>query len=124
MRLPQRTRPRPHVAFVFAALLALPAAARGAPQGRSYELRIQNNSRYQIQRVYVSSSEDETWGADQLGDRILRPGAAHTIGELAPGKYDLKFVNEEGVACVLRDVAIFKDTSWLLTNKILVKCYS
>ena len=130
MRLPPRFRPGPfRAALLFASLCALSAAAPPGPrdasaaQAQRYQLKIQNHSRYQIQRLYMSSSEDENWGPDQLGERVLRPGSAHTISDILPGKYDLKLVNEDGDPCVLRDVSILKDVDWVLTNKILVKCY-
>lgn len=91
-------------------------------QGRRYSLRIQNDSRYDIHRLYVSRGEEEKWGPDQLRDNILRSGSSYTLTNIVPGEYDIKFVDEDGDKCILRNIAIFKTTSWVLTTKWLVDC--
>ncbi|HEX8144119.1 MAG TPA: hypothetical protein VF553_16075 [Pyrinomonadaceae bacterium] len=91
-------------------------------QGRRYTLRIQNDSRYDIHRLYMSSSEERNWGPDQLGRHILATDTAYTITDITPGEYDIKFVDEDGDSCVLKNVAVFKNTNWVLTTDWLTRC--
>lgn len=92
------------------------------PQKR-YWLKITNNSRYDIYHLYVSSSENEAWGPDQFGDFVLEAGGgSFTLTDLVPGDYDIKFVDEDGDACVLRDISIFQNKNWALTTNWLTQC--
>jgi hypothetical protein len=101
-------------------LAALPQTANA--QGRRYILRIQNVSRFDIHRIYVSPSDSRNWGPDLLGDDVLRSGSAFTITDIRPGEYDIRFVDEDGDACILNDIAIFRSTSWTLTTAWLLNC--
>lgn len=114
--------------FFRAALLALvagiPAVLPWAAdaQDRKYSLKIQNDSRYDIYRLFMSESDEEEWGPDQLQTVVLESGETYTLTDIKPGEYDIKFVDEDGDECVLRDVAIFENTSWVLTTQWLVRC--
>lgn len=130
MRIPPRISRPLRLAFLCAAVFGLlmtmpPSAQKTADaQARRYQLRVQNDSRWDIHRIYMSSSEEDNWGPDQLGRRILRSGTAHTITDIIPGEYDIRFVDEDGDKCDLRNIPIFKNTNWVLTNRILLNCYS
>ena len=90
---------------------------------RRYWLKITNNSRYDIYHLYVSSSENENWGADQFGDFVLQAGGgSFTLTDLIPGEYDIKFVDEDGDECVLEDIAIVQNKNWSLTTSWLTNC--
>lgn len=119
-------RPFLFCAIIVALLASIPATVTNhvEAQGRRYSLRIQNNSRYDIYRLYVSSSDEDRWGPDQLRDDVLETGSAYTLTNIRPGEYDIKFVDEDGDTCILRDIAIFKDTSWVLTTRWLLNCES
>jgi len=107
------------VLFVGMPLLAPSSVNAGAHR---YRLRINNNSRYDIHRIYVSSAESSRWGHDLLGDGILSSYGAFTITDIVPGEWDIKFVDEDGDVCVLRNVKVFQDLSWSLTTAWLVDC--
>ncbi|OLE51769.1 MAG: hypothetical protein AUG51_21135 [Acidobacteria bacterium 13_1_20CM_3_53_8] len=112
---------------LFALLLSAPAstghaAVKTAEAQRRYTLAVANSSKYDIHRLYMSSSEDRNWGPDQLGDYILKSGQSYTISDIVPGEYDVKFVDEDGDECVLKNIQIFKNTSWELTTKWLTQC--
>ncbi|HMF57426.1 MAG TPA: hypothetical protein VK619_13870 [Pyrinomonadaceae bacterium] len=112
---------------LFALLLSSPtstghAAGTAAEAQRRYTLAITNNSKYDIHRLYLSSSEDRNWGPDQLGEEILKTGQLYTVTNIVPGEYDVKFVDEDGDECVLKNIQIFKNTSWTLTTQWLTRC--
>ena len=90
-----------------------------------YSLKITNNSRYPIHSLFVSSTEDNEWGPDQLGEGkndTLDPSETFTLTDLVPGEYNIKFVDPDGDTCILKDIKIFKNESWSLTSAWLEKC--
>jgi len=89
---------------------------------RGYSLSIQNDSRYRIREIYMSSSREESWGRDHLGDKILSPGSVFTISGISAGEWDVKFVDEDRDSCVLRRISITENTSWTLTTNWLLHC--
>jgi hypothetical protein len=98
---------------------AIPAFA----QASRWSLRIRNSSTFDIHRLFVSSSDFESWGPDQLGSRVLRGGGGlFTLTSIRTGEYDVKFVDEDGDACVLRRVLVTRHLTWELTNNWLLRC--
>ena len=92
-----------------------------------YSLKIINNSRYQITKLFVASTEDNQWGPDQFGsgkNDVLDPGETFTLTDLVPGEYNIKFVDPDGDTCVLKNIKIFKNESWSLTSAWLEQCGS
>jgi|GEM_PF-591267 len=61
----------------------------GGGGGDEVRFTIQNNSDEDIWYVYLSPSEDTTWGPDQLGSSILWAGDSHDF-YVTPGTYDLR----------------------------------
>lgn len=89
---------------------------------RRYTLKITNSSRFDIDEVYISSAEEDDWGEDMLDTDILSTNQYFTIYNIVPGEYDIKFVEGDGDECTLRNIAIFKNTAWIITTKWLEKC--
>jgi hypothetical protein len=99
-------------------------AAQAYAQNR-YSLKIVNNSKYDIYGLFVSSTEDNEWGPDQFGGGkgdILKSGESFTLTDLVPGEYNIKFVDEDGSPCILRNTKIFKNEAWSLTSAWFEKC--
>jgi hypothetical protein len=108
------------VSFALVALLAsaLPVAA----QSSRYSLRMQNNTGYDIYQVRLSSVSDDTWHRDLLGSGVFGDGTSFTITQIAPGNYDVLFVDEDGDACQLHNVAIYNNLNWNLSLRWLLNC--
>ena len=87
-----------------------------------YSLRIRNNTRWEISRIYMSTAETDNWGPDQLGDNVLRSGGSYTMTGIRPAEYDIRFIDEDNDQCVLRNIQIFENTYWTLTSDWLVRC--
>ena len=90
--------------FIAAACLAVgvSAAVPAFAQASRWSLRITNSSSFDIYALYVSSSDLEKWGPDQLGTRILKGGGGtFTLTSIRTGEYDVKFVDEDGEDVVL-----------------------
>jgi hypothetical protein len=95
---------------------------RQEPETALVEFTTQNDSAYEIRYLYLSSTQKDSWGPDRLNDHILKPGTEYTITDLLPGKYDIRFVDNDKDECILKNIDIFKDTSWVLTSDWLTKC--
>jgi hypothetical protein len=89
--------------------------------GSRYSLTIHNDSQYSIYRIYLSSSESDTW-IDQLGSGILLPGHTFTITDIQSGEYDVKLEDEHGCSCRIMRVDIFENKSWKVTGEYLDSC--
>jgi hypothetical protein len=59
-------------------------------QGSRYALTVHNRSRYQIDRLFLSSTDENNWGPDQLGQRVIYSNSDFTLTNIRPGEYDFK----------------------------------
>jgi hypothetical protein len=104
-------------------VMALPAFSHAQPQGRA-EFMVVNNSDYDIHQLFLSPTHKDSWGPDQLGDKVIEhSGGSFTLHGIPCAHYDIKVVDEDGDACVIEDIIMCKDhTHWNLTNKELARC--
>ncbi|MGG5811608.1 hypothetical protein [Falsiroseomonas sp. CW058] len=56
------------------AAAALLAALAAPAMAQDPSFRVNNRSNQVINEIYVSSSNDNSWGADRLGANVLQPG--------------------------------------------------
>jgi len=108
------------VLFAFAAL-ALPMSSKAQPQRA--EFMINNRSSFDIYHMFLSPEDKDTWGPDQLGEKVIRSGDSFTLNDIPCGEYDIKIVDEDGDACIVEGIVMCKDhTHWDLTNSELARC--
>ena len=94
-----------------------------APSAASaYRLTIKNNSKFSMHEILMSPSGGNNWGIDRTGDAILKPGDTFTLKDIAPGQYDLKFVNEDGNLCILKSMKISDHVAWTITPQWALDC--
>jgi len=118
-----QTKTRKTVLAVSFALMAILASALPVAAQSSHYLRMANNTGYDIYQVRFSSVSSGIWPPDLLGSsRIFRDGSSFTITSISPGRYDIAFVDEDSDVCVVRDVAIYQDLSWNLSQSWLLNC--
>src|SRR4051794_10944958 len=109
------------VALVSLAALTLPAPAHAA--GKKAAVKVVNKSDWEIHHFFLSSTEDDEWGPDQLGDQVIGTNESFTLKSIPCDSYDVKLVDEDGDECVVDDVDICGGAeSWTITNKILLGC--
>ncbi len=79
------------LAISILAIAALACSTTGGGGGgrESVSLTVVNNSSVDIWYVYISPSDQETWGDDWLGDHVIEAGESYTITGIQPGTYDL-----------------------------------
>ena len=109
------------VALVSLAALTLPADAHAA--GKKAAVKVVNKSDWEIHHFFLSSTEEDEWGPDQLGDDVIGKDESFTLKNIPCDSYDVKLVDEDGDECVVDDVDICGGAeSWTITNKILLGC--
>ena len=102
--------------LIAAALAAVCTTATAA------ELRIRNQSLWDIHYIYLSSSDDPNWGPDQLESDILEAGGTLRLHGVACGNYDIKLIDEDSDVCEIRDVRLCGDKVWTITSEALLEC--
>jgi hypothetical protein len=96
---------------------AIPAFAERAT------VKVINQSKWEIHHLFLSPSESENWGPDQLEDEILAKGSSITITNIPCDTYDVKVVDEDGDECVIEQADLCNDNSyWKITDKALLAC--
>lgn len=105
------------------AALLLCAISLPAFAARKASVKVINQSKWEIHHLYLSSSEEEEWGPDQLEDSILAKGDSFTLTHIPCDTYDIKVVDEDGDECVIEQVDLCNDHSyWKITDKDLLEC--
>ena len=98
--------------------MTLPAFA-----ARKATIKVINQSKWEIHHLFLSSSEDDEWGPDQLEDEILTKGDSFTLTHIPCDTYDIKVVDEDGDECIIEQVDLCRDNSyWKITDKDLLEC--
>ena len=111
------------VCAVFLAITALMLPLPTSAEVQRAEFMINNESDWDIHHLYLSLSDKEEWGPDQLGKRIVHSGESFTLKNIPCGEYDIKVVDDDGDECVIEQVVMCKDhTHWDVTNKALARC--
>jgi len=102
-------------------LVLIPFTASAAKKKAS--VKVINQSKWEIHHLYLSSSSDEKWGPDQLGEDVLKKGDSITLTDIDCDEYDIKVVDEDGDECVIEEVSLCNDSSyWKITDKALLDC--
>ncbi len=106
------------LAAVILLAVSLPAFAQ-----RKATVKIINQSKWEIHHIFLSASDDDSWGPDQLEDEILAKGDSLTLTNIFCDLYDIKVVDEDGDECVIEEVDLCGDESyWKITDKALLEC--
>ena len=103
-------------------MLLLAALAVIAAPALAGDLVIKNKSLWDIHRIYLSSTDEEGWGPDQLDDDILKSGQTLTLHGVDCDRYDVKLVDEDGDVCELRDVKLCGKETWVIDSDDLLSC--
>ena len=101
-------------------LIGLPTVSWAAEK---VTVKVVNKSDWEIHQFFLSSSEEEEWGPDQLRDDVIGTGESFTLRNIPCDTYDVKLVDEAEDECIVEAVDICGgDESWVITNKILLGC--
>jgi hypothetical protein len=84
---------------------------------------IQNDSSWDIHQMYLSSTEDENWGPDQLGEQVIGSEESFKLHGIPCDDYDVKLVDEDGDECVVGGVSLCaKSDAWVISDEDLLTC--
>ena len=100
-------------------MLALNCAVLTANAG---DVTISNASEWNLDHLYMSSVDQDEWGADQLGDAVIGTGESFTLTGVPCASYDVKLVDDDGDECEVADVDICGDGGWEITSDDLLAC--
>jgi len=110
-------------ALLLAAVVPTTALAAAAAAPKTADVKITNRTDWTLHDFYLSSSGEDTWGPDQLGDDVIKSGESFTLAEVPCDKYDVKLVDEDAQECILGKVDICGEAQeWVITSKDLVQC--
>lgn len=112
-----------------ASLLACQAETAGAalPSSTGTTISVTNQSAWTIHLLYLSPVSSTEWGPDQLGTSVIPSnGGTFRISNVLCGAYDVKIVDEDGDACIIKntDICGGSNSSWLITSENLLSCQS
>lgn len=87
------------------------------------QLTLENNTDYDWYYVYVSDTDDNNWGQDQLGEEIMAAGGIISM-PLTPSTYDLRIEDEDGDICQEFGIEIQDDMTFSYDNNPYLECIS
>jgi hypothetical protein len=110
--------------FVLAALCAFAAMPfSSSARSRSASISIANNSGRSIIHVYLSHTDSDDWGPNQLGDATIASGDSYTISNVSWDASQIKVVAEDGNGCfVYGVVAGSDDSTWTIAADAQADC--
>ena len=100
------------IALAVASLVGLAAFTSSK---NSKTVTVVNKTSFNVDRIFLSPVEEQTWGDDLLGEtEILAPGDMVEI-EIDCGEWDVKLVAEDESTCELAAVDICSADTWEIT---------
>lgn len=108
------------IAALIIGLSASPAFAAG---GKG--IRFWNLTSITIAKFYMAPAGSGKYGANQCEndrDGTVSPDERLKITNVTPGTYDLKFADEKGRVCIVKNVAVEADAVFLVEEKDLTNC--
>jgi hypothetical protein len=103
---------------VFAAMPLLSSA-----RVRSASISIANNSGRSIIHVYLSHTDADDWGPNQIGDSAIASGDSYTISNVSWDSSQIKVVAEDGNGCFFYGVVSGSGSStWTIGSEAQADC--
>ena len=110
------------VSLIALSSLALVAAGRAHSVPAS-SITIANNSSLEIRHVYLSPTDRENWGPDQLNDSVISPGRSFTLTNVAYAQANIKVIAEDQNGCFYYQVvSCAEDATWTIASNATPDC--
>ncbi|MEK6281966.1 MAG: hypothetical protein AABN95_16550 [Acidobacteriota bacterium] len=110
------------------ALLAVVLCSMGtvlllhAAPAQSVTLTVVNNSTREIRYLYLSPADNDNWGADQLDDSAISPGATRTLS-ISWDQSTIKLVGEDQDGCFLSaTLNVASNIQWTINSDAPLNC--
>jgi hypothetical protein len=105
------------VAAAFMTAVTVSAAVKKA------NVKLVNKSDWTITELYMSPTDDNDWGPDQLGKHVIKPGESYTLSQIPCDTWDIKLVDEDDDECIVEEVDVCANSqTWTIDSKSLLKC--
>lgn len=89
-------------------------------------ITVVNNSSREIRHLYLSATDQNNWGPDQLLNSVIAPsGGSFTLNDVACNASSIKVITEDHEGCFLyKIVTCAQATTWTITNDATPDCGS
>ena len=95
--------------------------AMASPNATS--VTIVNNASREIRHVYLSHTNEDNWGADQIDPSTIPSGSSVTLNNVACSAADLKVIAEDQDGCfIYKVISCGQSTTWTITNESARDC--
>ena len=105
--------------------VALSLAAVGivsTAHAKPVDVEFVNSSKWTIDEMYLSTTHEDKWGPDQLGEAVIKPGESYKLTGIPENKYDLKVLDEDGDECIVEGLKVAQDSTLKITDQNLLSC--
>jgi hypothetical protein len=105
-------------------LLATVPLLSGARMAAATSITVVNNSSRDIRHLYLSATNQDNWGPDQLsGSMISSGGGSHTLSNVECSQSNIKVIAEDQNGCFLYQVlSCGQAATWTITNDATPDC--
>jgi hypothetical protein len=111
------------VLVVIGILAAVPFIS-GAHAPATTNITVVNNSSREIRHVYLSPSNQDNWGPDQLSGAVISSGGgSYTLSSVSCEQTNIKVVTEDQNGCFLYQVvSCGQSSTWTISNDATPDC--
>ena len=112
------------IIMIVVGILAAVPLLSGARTAPATNITIVNNSSREIRHVYLSATNQDNWGPDQLNNSVIASGGGtFTMSNVACSGSDIKVIAEDQNGCFVSHVdACGGSVTWTITNDATPDC--
>jgi hypothetical protein len=106
-----------------AGAILLPLLSSAKSRAATTSISVVNNSSREIRHLYLSPTDQDNWGPDQLNETVLRTGDSFVLNNVTCNGGQVKVVSEDKDGCFLSTVvSCATDAAWTITNDATPNC--
>jgi hypothetical protein len=111
---------------ILVGILATVPLLTGAHAPATTSITVVNNSSREIRHLYLSPTNQDNWGPDQLGGSVIGSGGgSYTLSNVSCGQAGIKVITEDQNGCFLyQTVSCDGSSTWTITNDASPDCGS
>jgi hypothetical protein len=112
------------IVLIVIGILAVVPLLSGAHTPATTNITIVNNSNREIRHLYLSPSNSDNWGPDQLdGSVISSGGGSYTLSNVSCAQANIKVIAEDQNGCFFYKIVDCTDNAtWTITNDATPDC--
>lgn len=107
-------------------LIGLTMLAQAASARNDKFFAYNMTTRTDFKGVYLAPAGSENWGANQTlndKDKSLDITERLRLTGVTPGRYDVRLVTEDGGSCIVRNVDLTKENSFVIKEDQIADCH-